>query len=406
MIRRTSLAFAALVPFALWACSTSTSADPTNESDDTTSTDDVGTDDTAKDAGSSTTTERLAPEIGTGDKSASSVTLTEIATAKDGLKQPRDLAFNTRNTTQLWVVNNGDNGTLIMDKATTEDRSSEYRIDGYAIHFMANPAAIDFGQDDTTFGVLGTFGTCGESRNTYGGQTPGNDFMGPVLWSSDLSVFAAQDPEGLGSHLDMLHNTPLCMGIDHETANRYWVFEGLSGSIALYDFKLDHNIGQDDHTDGEYYQYAKGQVAYVEGVPSHVVYNPADKMLYIADSGNSRIAKLDTTTGTKGATIKPKEPMPVSVAMDGTQVDDVVAAKTKKLTTPSGIELYNDLLYVSDNATGRITAFTLKGKEVNHLDTDLPAGALAGMAFGPDKKLYVVDMVGNRVLRIDPKKTK
>ena len=42
----------------------------------------------------------------------------------------------------------------------------------------------------------------------------------------------AKNPHDLGSHLDMLHNTPLCMGIAHEAANRYWVFGGLKGSVA------------------------------------------------------------------------------------------------------------------------------------------------------------------------------
>jgi hypothetical protein len=38
---------------------------------------------------------------------------------------------------------------------------------------------------------------------------------------------------------------------------------------------------------------------------------------------------------------------------------------------------------------------------VNWLDTGL-FNALSGMAFGPDGKLYLVDMTGDRVLRIDP----
>jgi sugar lactone lactonase YvrE len=40
--------------------------------------------------------------------------------------------------------------------------------------------------------------------------------------------------------------------------------------------------------------------------------------------------------------------------------------------------------------------------QVNYLDTGLPAGSLSGMAFGPDKKLYFVDVLGGRVLRVDP----
>ena len=34
------------------------------------------------------------------------------------------------------------------------------------------------------------------------------------------------------------------------------------------------------------------------GVPSHMAYRSSDRVLYLADSGNGRIAKLDTTSGT------------------------------------------------------------------------------------------------------------
>jgi len=72
------------------------------------------------------------------------------------------------------------------------------------------------------------------------------------------------------------------------------------------------------------------------------------------------------------------------------------------LERPSGLALWNGHLYVADNANGRISAFTLDGERANYLDTGLDAGALSGLAFGPDGKLYFVDMQTNRVLRIDP----
>src|SRR5690606_35478965 len=120
-----------------------------------------------------------------------------------------------------------------------------------------------------SFGLPGTFGTCQESRNTYNGMAPPNDFMGPTLWSSDLTVFAKMNPNGLGSHLDMLHNSPLCIGIAHESANRYWVVNGTTGGIDRYDFAVDDGIGNDDHSDGLTWRYAAGTMKRVEGVPSH-----------------------------------------------------------------------------------------------------------------------------------------
>lgn len=329
-------------------------------------------------------------------------TLTEIASARHGLDNPRDLAFNPLRPDELWVVNNGDDSTVIIHDASKSQREAEKRKDAYALHFMARPAALAFGGSRTTIGRPGTFATCGESRNTYDDQAAPNDFMGPTLWSSDLSVFAMFDPNGLGSHLDMLHNSPNCMGIAWETGNAYWAFGGLDGALFRYDFHVDDGIGNDDHSDGTVRQYATGEVAYVKGVPSHLVYRSSDKSLYVADTGNSRIAKLDTTSGTKGRELDIMEPMAGAYEYDGADLTDVVPASSGQLELPSGLELQGKYLYVSDNANGRISAFTLKGKLAKRIETGLPKGSLGGMAFGPDKKLYFVDMRRDRVLRVDP----
>lgn len=340
----------------------------------------------------------VATEIGDGDHTPGSVTFTVIATAEDGLNEPRDLAFNPLRPNELWVVNYEDDSTLTITDAPLDSRSYEKRVDGYALHFMEQVTALDFGQDETTFGTPGTFGTCGESRNTYNGQAPGNDFTGPSLWSSDMSVYAAQNPHGLGSHLDMLHNTPLCMGIVHEDANRYWTIGGAHLSIDLYDFELDDGIGNDDHLDGKTWRYAEGQISYLEGVANHLELDRANGMLYIADPGNARVARMDTAAGTEGE-LRPSFETPVQV-MDGAVVEDFVK-DSELLRAPSGLELKNDQLFVSDYGTGYLLAFDLEGELLNYLDTGLGQGTLSGITFGPDGKLYFVDMVGNRVLRVD-----
>ena len=344
-----------------------------------------------------------APQLGSGNHQPSSVVFTEIATEGDGLKTPRDLAFNPLRPDELWAVNLADESVVIVHAATNDTRTAERRKDGYALHFMAKPAAISFGADETTIGLPGTFGSCGESRDTYDDTTVANDFMGPALWSSDLSIFAEKNPHMLGSHLDMLHNTPLCMGIEHQEANIYWTFDGLTGSISKYDFKKDNGVGNDDHSDGQTFRYVTGQVKYAKGVPSHLAYHAADQTLFIADSGNGRIAKLDTTTGQRGTPLKTLEPQGPAVQMNGAMLEDAVPAGTD-LRAPSGLEIHNEILYVSDNASGLIYAYSLDGKQLNFLDTGLGAGALAGLAFGPDDKLYFVDMTGNRIVRVDPKK--
>jgi len=338
-----------------------------------------------------------APQLGSGDRSPGSVTFTTIATATNGLKQPRDLAFNPLRPEEMWVVNYDDDSMVIVSGAPGDARAFDKRIDGYALHFMEQVSSLDFGADATTFNKPGTFGTCGESRNTYNNTAPMNDFMGPTLWSSDLTIFAKMNPNGLGSHLDMLHNTPLCMGIAHEDANRYWVFNGLAGSIDRYDFQVDDGIGNDDHGDGLTWRYGKNQVKRVANVPSHVAWDGTTSTLYVADTGNARIATLDTLSGTKGATINGVE---TSVQeMDGAMLETLVTGDVQK---PSGLELHDGLLFVSDNAASRILAFDLDGTLVNYIETGIAGGALGGITFGPDDKLYFVDMIGSRVLRIDP----
>ena len=60
-----------------------------------------------------------------------------------------------------------------------------------------------------------------------------------------------------GSHIDMLHESPLGMGIAHDSGNSYWYFDGYYGHLVYYDFKEDHDIGMDDHSDGVVRRYLR-----------------------------------------------------------------------------------------------------------------------------------------------------
>lgn len=335
-----------------------------------------------------------APELGVDG----SATLVELFAGSE-LRRPRDLAFNPQRPDELWIVNDGDGSVVIFHGITGDAPTYERRRDAAADHFMHKPSSIAFGASATSFGSSGTFATCGESRNEHGIEGA-HDFMGPVLWSSDLAIFAREDPIGLGSHLDMLHNSPLCMGIAHEGANVYWTLNGRDGSIIRNDFATDHGVGMDDHGDGASLEYVRGQLGFAPGVPSHLAFHAGSAMLYIADTAHGRVLRLDTTSGTRGARLPSMERQQGGHY----RIDDAVLTEVVPpgaLTAPSGLELRDDVLFVSDNATGRIVAFDLQGNQLEALDTGLGAGALAGMAFGPDGRLYFVDMVGGRLLRIE-----
>ncbi len=322
-------------------------------------------------------------------------TFTVIGTGKDGLNAVRDLEFNPAAPGQLWTFNMLSHGVVLFFEPGTAQQTSEVRIDAYGQHFMAFVSSAAFGDGDT-------FATCQESRDEWnvGPQAP-DDFMGPTLWSSNLDIFAKvgqEFPPGAqeGSHLDMLHQSPLCMGIAHEAGNAFWAFDGKHGNIVRYDFQADHGPGGGDHSDGIITRYSDVTVTRLENVPSHMEFDHATGMLYIADTGAGRILRLDTATGMNvgklfgdldGATYTGVEGADVQVLVEGLQ-------------EPSGLALHEDRLLVSEHATGDIVAFNLDGEEIDRMTT--PAQRIMGITIGPAGDLWYADAAANEVVRVGP----
>ena len=331
-------------------------------------------------------------EIGHGDGSPGSVTFTDVHLTKLST-QPVDIAFHPERKGEAWVVGYGDHSIWLGTGLDTASPKWEYFTDPAAYHFMYKPPAI-------AMGVADTWGTCGDNDNAQNARVP-NYFMGPALFSASLDVFPKVTPLGLGSHLDMLHSTPFCRGIAHVEANWYWAFNAHDKALDLVNFAQDHGPGMDDHSDGEIYRYVEGQVKGVEGVSSHLFYDAEDKFLYVADTGNKRIVRLDTTKGTKGGRLSRRnEVLKASAVMNGVDVEEIVPPGT--LEQPSGLEVKGGLLYVTDAATSTFHVFDKTGKELRTLATGLPAQSLSGFTFGPDGKIWFVDRKQGKVVRIDP----
>ncbi len=77
----------------------------------------------------------------------------------------------------------------------------------------------------------------------------------------------------------------------------------------------------------------------------------------------------------------------------------LINGSTVGLQKPSGIELHNGLLYVSDFQSSKIFAFTLSGELVDWLDTGLPTGSLKGLAIQADGSIYAIDATNQRIVR-------
>ncbi|MCP4806930.1 MAG: hypothetical protein GY913_20940 [Proteobacteria bacterium] len=334
-----------------------------------------------------------------------SITRDVIATGQDGLKVPLDLEFNPEAPGELWVVNQKDDSVTILFDAGTDAQTSTHIIDPYALHFMDAVTAI-------AFGATGTFGTTQESRNNYG-QGQGNDFMGPTLWSSDLEIFGQSNPEAieyltelfgfytdLGSHLDMLHESPLAMGMAWSHDNVYWVYDGFNESIYRYDFQEDHGIGYDDHSDGIMARWVEGEIGYVEGTPSHLEYEQSTGFLYIADTENGVVRILDTNSGEQGDNLPKAEPGTKHYTWVGADMWTFVDGELHGLGKPSGLALTENHLFVTDAATGNLFAFDLEGNLVDWVNPNM--ARIAGVEAVSDEELWLVDADRNQVVRLTP----
>lgn len=353
-----------------------------------------------------------AADYGLGDGSLASVVLTELYRPQLRVAlSATALAFNPTVEGELWVTlrqfpsgkpcaNSDTSGcaalpgaVAVMSQATGAEPSTVLKEDGNSLHFMRRPTAIAWGEGDL-------FASCGEAW-TDNFEDVDVPYAGPVLWSSDPAVFGVEPTAAQnGTHLDMLHETPYCMGIAHESGNAYWAVNGDVGALDRYDFHVPHQIGGEDHRDGEVHRYIEGQLSRVPEVPSHAAYDSKRKRVYVADTGNARVLSVDPAPATRAGDIPTYETLQASGQMVGATVVELVAPGS--LVEPSGLALVGDVLYVTDSATSIIYAFDTSGQLLRQLPTELPAGSLAGVAVGPDQKVYFTDLLTGSVTRIDP----
>lgn len=206
---------------------------------------------------------------------ATSITLTTVLDKQ--LNDPVAIGFNPNAKGELWVTNRGDDSLTIAGGVASDAPKTIFNYADADLHFLEKVSAISFSDN-------GAFGTCGDSRNDYSGNDKANDFMGPVEWPASLADFKKFGPDASKVHLDMMHDTPDCMGIASAGGSSYYVFNGLVGAIDWYDFGKPHPNGGTNHTDGDKKRYKGLGLKRVAGVPSHLALDKASGWLYIADS--------------------------------------------------------------------------------------------------------------------------
>jgi len=327
----------------------------------------------------------------------------------DGLFMPRDLDFHRLpgRTNELWVINensasfdlNFGGSTVTYYNAGSNEQWSDYRKDSYSGHFMHTASAISFSDNG---GFANTLDVQDANGNANG------YFSGCTLWDSDTSIYARINQNGplLGSHWDMVHQSPFSIGIAAETDNIYWLFDGFHSTVAKYNFQEphpDHEHGGEDHSDGIVYRYDEVNIERVSGLSSHMVLDNENGFLYICDTGNQRIIKMNTNAGAVNYSLTPYgENIEGYYSMIGAQYETIIDSG---LFLPTGIDKYENYLLVSDYSNGDIVFYDLEqlgiNQEFKRLHTNRENDVMS-IKVGPDGTIWYVGTNTNELVQIIP----
>jgi hypothetical protein len=325
-----------------------------------------------------------------------------IASAAQGVVSPVDLKFNRTvlHSNDLWVVTSPDNaaGTAIIHNAGRSNQSVVLKRDSRAGHFMYRTQAL-------AFGTNGTFATA--QSGWEGGGFPRYMFMGPTLWSSDTAIFASayqSSSTRLASHLDMLHQSPFCLGIAHERDNVYWVTDARYKTVHRYDFADPHEVGGTDHRDGVIRRYAEATISATDrNQPAHMAIDDATGWLYYVDPEASRVQRLHISSGSVSRQLEaPDESDEWLTEFSEVRGATIETAIAGPLGQPVGLDIRNGMMIVGDRSTGRVFVYRLSDN-APELVTTVQSGAseLLGITIGPDNHIWCVDRANAAVLRLE-----
>jgi len=369
-------------------------------------------------------------------------TLSEVSS---GFNAPRDVAFHPtpgyhlqnysegrvfhpEKGKEAWVVNGGNHSVSIVASLGTEYQTTIARRDRGYYHYMINGTALAFNNvsdsgRDADRDSLNYWAICNDNLNTYLETKEANYFMGPTLYDSSpknrnlVNRLGEECQEHEAPcyflHSDMLHEAPSCIGIVHDPevvttyGNVYWAFDTTgnlkNGQLVRFDFQQPHGPGSMDHSVAAIRRYVEVELtaSNTSGVHAGMAIHETRRELFISVPGANKILVVDMDSGSFGRSAREEYPiysnkLPSFEYSIWECVD--FGDFASDISTPSGLAISDDRLFVAERDTGTIHVFDIPTTtKLGSIDTGLHS--IGGLAFSLDT-LYFVDEETNALYSV------
>ena len=126
-------------------------------------------------------------------------------------------------------------------------------------------------------------------------------------------------------------------------------------------------------------------------------------ILYICYTGNQRILKMNTNSGNINYSLSPYgENIEGYYSMNGAEYETIIDSG---LVSPTGIDIFDNYLLVSDYSTGQIIIYEIGQNnnihELKRLQTDMTNDVM-GIKVGPDGSIWYVCTNSNKLYQMLP----